>query len=244
MGAIDFKGNEWPDRGVLYKRTLFSFWNCVMLFVVCSGMQFAVAGEALATFRDCADCPEMVELSGKGYAIGKYEVTFDDWERCLADGGCNGYKPAEDKKAELWGRGTRPVIYVSWDDAQTYIQWLSKKTGKKYRLPLEAEWEYACFGGVPTNFCGGNDLKDLGWYEENSDSQTHPVGQKRANGYGLYDMTGNVLEWVEDCWEGHCKVRGGGWHYGSNLVRATNTLMFVSTLRSYSYGFRLARTIP
>jgi len=217
-----------------------------MSLVLCSGVQLVAAGEVPAAFRDCTDCPEMVSLPDKGFAIGKYEVTFDDWDICVSGGGCNGYKPAEGKPAGLWGRGTRPVTYISWDDAQTYIQWLSKKTGKNYRLPSEVEWEYACYGGTQTEYCGGDDVKVLAWFEENSDFQTHPVGQKQANGYGLYDMSGNLWEWMDDCWEGHCKVhkmRGGGWHYDANLVRATVSLMFVSTLRSYSYGFRLARSL-
>ena len=242
MGTVDFS-EEWG----VDKRSLLSFWNWVILFTFCSGMQLVSAGQEPEAFRDCTDCPEMVKMPDKGYAIGKYEVTFDDWDRCVADGGCNGYKPGEGKKAELWGRGTRPVIYVSWDDAQSYIQWLSKKTGKNYRLPNEAEWEYACYGGNQTKYCGGDELKEVAWFEKNSGDQSHPVGQKRPNGYGLYDMTGNVWEWTEDCWEGHCKVRkmrGGGWHYDADIVRATNTLMFITTLRSYSYGFRLARTLP
>ncbi|MBI5430129.1 MAG: formylglycine-generating enzyme family protein [Nitrosomonadales bacterium] len=218
-----------------------------MCLAFCSVVQIVMADPVAGVFRDCDVCPDMIGLPEKGYAIGKFEVTFDDWDACLAEGGCNGYKPAEGKPAEQWGRGGRPVIYVSWDDAQAYIEWLSRKTGKSYRLPSKEEWEYACYGGRKTKYCGGDDIKAVAWYEDNSAGQNHPVGEKRANGYGLYDMSGNVWEWTDTCWEGDCGlrvIRGGGSVYEPQLLQATISLRFLKTSRSYSYGFRLARSLP
>ncbi len=198
------------------------------------------------TFKDCDDCPEMVPIPHKDYAIGRYEVTFDQWDACLADGGCNGYQPAVGKKAETWGRGARPVIYVSWEDIQSYLQWLSKKTGKGYRLPDEAEWEYACHAGTESSYCGGDRLKTVAWFEDNSQDQTHPVGEKQPNAYGIFDMSGNVWEWTDSCGDADCanrKLKGGGWMYDSKLLRSEVSLRFAPKLRSYSYGFRVATTL-
>ena len=100
-----------------------------------------------------------------------------------------------------WGGGKRPVIGVTWHNADVFCKWLSKKTGKKFRLPTEAEWECACRGGTQTAFSFGDDpdeLEDYGWYEDNSEDMTHEVAQKKPNPYGLYDMHGNVREWVSD----------------------------------------------
>lgn len=132
------------------------------------------------------------------FKMGKYEVTFAQWDACVADGGC---KSQPDDKG--WGRANRPVIIVTWNDVQVFIKWLNQKTGRNYRLPSEAEWEYACrSGGKRETFCGGNGLEGLnsvGWYNKNSGGMSHPVGQKQPNGLGLYDMSGNVEEWIEDC---------------------------------------------
>jgi len=226
----------------LYSNMLYGF----AVLMICFSANLVYAGEELEIFRDCEDCPEMVALPDKGIAIGKYEVTFDEWDVCLADGGCNGYKPGEGKKSEAWGRGSRPATYISWEDAQSYIQWLSNKTGKNYRLPSEDEWEYACYGEKETKYCGGNDIKALGWFEENSGDQTHPVGEKKPNERGIHDMSGNLWEWTSDCVQGDCtihKIRGGGWSYGAQLVQAKVSLRFLGTMRSYAYGFRLARSL-
>lgn len=209
----------------------------------------APASTSSNTFRDCPECPEMVTLPNKEFAIGKYEVTFDEWNACISDGGCNGYQPADGRKAAAWGLGKRPVIYVSWGDTQTYLQWLSKKTGKTYRLPKESEWEYACYGGNKKEYCGNGKLVTIAWYDENSEEQTHPVGQKQANEYGLYDMSGNVWEWTDGCGKDNLErencnlriMRGGSWNYDSVLLRAAIRLPFLSSLRSYSYGFRVVR---
>ncbi len=181
-----------------------------------------VAGEI---FRDCDQCPEMVVVPagsftmgsprGEGsdderpqhevtiaraFAVGKYPITFDEWDACVAAGGCK-YKPED----AGWGRSRRPAINVSWNDAQEYVAWLSKKTGKPYRLLSEAEWEYAARGGTTTRYPWGNDpgtnrANFYGSGSEWSGKQTAPVGSFDPNKFGLYDMIGNVWEWVEDCW--------------------------------------------
>jgi formylglycine-generating enzyme required for sulfatase activity len=135
------------------------------------------------------------------FAVGRFAVTFDEWDACAADGGCNGYKP-EDKG---WGRGRRPVIEVSWDDAKAYVAWLSKTTGKTYRQLSEAEREYVTRAGTTTPFWWGNSISTSqanydgtsvnGEYRQ----QTLPVGSLQPNPWGLYHVHGNVWEWVEDC---------------------------------------------
>lgn len=175
------------------------------------------------TIKDCADCPEMVVIPAgsfqmgadknfeeasdsegpvhrvevKSFLMGKYEVTQTEWVAVM------GGNPSEFK-----GR-TRPVEHVSWNDAQEFIRRLNAKTGKEYRLPSEAEWEYAARAGSQSAWSFGDDKGQLGnhaWYIDNSGNETHPVGQLQANKFGLFDMHGNVWEWVQDCW--HFNYRG------------------------------------
>ena len=136
------------------------------------------------------------------FEMGRYEVTFDEYSAFLLDSGDIKLPPNH----EGWGRGSRPVINVSWEDAQAYIKWLNGKVrhNKTFRLPTEAEWEYACRANTKTLYYSGNkeeDLKQVGWYVENSGSQTHPVGEKKFNDFGLYDMHGNVWEWCQDWYD-------------------------------------------
>ena len=129
------------------------------------------------------------------FAVGKYPVTFDQWNACVKDGGTT-YHPYEHER----GLGSHPVINVSWDDIQPYLRWLSKVTGKPYRLLSEAEWEYAASAGSQTAYSFGDDEKELdryAWFDENSGGKTHPVGEKLPNAFGLYDMYGNVYEWTD-----------------------------------------------
>jgi formylglycine-generating enzyme required for sulfatase activity len=139
-----------------------------------------------------------------------------------------------------------PVDSVSWDDVQQFIQKLNAKTGKQYRLPSEAEWEYACRGGSKDEYCGGGDLNALGWYSDNSrEDTTHPVGLKKPNGYGLYDMSGNVWEWSNDKYEaGKRVVRGGSCRANAQSARAAFRFG-LDPAEQYDWGgFRLARTLP
>ena len=134
--------------------------------------------------------------------MNTYEVTFEEYDAfALATG-------RELPDDQGWGRGRRPVINVTWEDATVYAKWLSAETGKRYRLPTEAEWEYAARAGTETPYWWGDDIKQDSkvWANCNDcgspwdGNETAPVGQFPANGFGLYDMAGNVLEWVQDCW--------------------------------------------
>jgi formylglycine-generating enzyme required for sulfatase activity len=136
---------------------------------------------------------------------------------------------------------------VSWDDIQVFLQKLNAKTGRQYRLPNETEWEYACYGGSTSEYCGSNDINAVAWYETNSNSTTHPVGQKQANGFGLYDMSGNVWQWMENKYDNeHDRraLRGGSWSYGPQFVRAAIRDYGVPAKRFSDFGFRVARTLP
>jgi formylglycine-generating enzyme required for sulfatase activity len=188
------------------------------------------------------------------FAIGQYAVTFAEYDRFCELTQRN--KPGD----AGWGRGTRPVIYVNWYDAMAYADWLSEETDQPYRLPTEAEWEYACRGGkVGEIYCGGNEIDQVAWYSENSGGQTHPVGRKAANGYGLYDMSGNTWEWTCSVYdkeyggaEMKCAkkdttnplaVRGGSWYYGPTRVRSANRSWDNPAYCYYYLGFRLARSL-
>ena len=239
-------------------------------------------------FRDCAECPEMVVVPAgsflmgspkseterhgdegpvhrveiaKPFAIGVYEVTFAEWDACAADGGCGGYLPDD----EGWGRGRRPVINVSWEDAQEYVRWLSAKTGKRYRLPSESEWEYAARAGTRTPFHTGETIsKDQAKYLNDPEGfygQTVAVGTFDANEWGLCDVHGNVWEWAEDCWNdrytgaptdgsawvsGDCSrrvLRGGSWNNEPSGLRAALRYGITSGGRYDNVGFRVARTL-
>ena len=178
--------------------------------------------------------------------MGKFEVTQAQWQRVM------GTNPASFKSGE------NPVENVSWNDAQEFILKLNQQTGKAYRLPTEAEWEFACrSGGKQEKYCGGDNLDALAWDKANSKKKTHPVGQKKANGLGLYDMSGNVWEWCEDWHEenyyaasprqnplgpssGASRVfRGGGWDDGPWVARSASRNGNAQDVRKDNLGFRL-----
>ena len=188
------------------------------------------------------------------FEISQYPVTFDDYDQfCEAE---NREKPND----QGWGRDRRPVIKVSWEDANAYCRWLTEQTGREYRLPTEAEWEYACRAGSTGDWCFGDDeaqLKDYAWYGENSGNETHPVGEKKPNAFGLYDVHGNVWEWCQD-WYGkytgepqtnpvgpangdYRVLRGGSWLYDAVLTRCALRDGSWPVRRDSLVGFRLAR---
>jgi formylglycine-generating enzyme required for sulfatase activity len=170
------------------------------------------------------------------FAIGTCEVTFDEYDRFAQ---ATGRALHGD---EGWGRGRRPVIQVAWEDAKAYAKWLSQQTGKRYRLPTEAEWEYAARSGGKEEIWAGtskeSELKDYAVYERH---RTEPVGSKQPNGLGLHDMSGNVWEWVEDCWhkdyegapaDGSAWLLTGGGDCGRRVVRGGSWLGFPVYLRA------------
>ena len=149
-----------------------------------------------------AEKPRVEVTIGRPFAIGKYEVTFAEWDACVEAEGCE-HRPED----EGWGRGDRPVIHVSRTDAKRYARWLSERTGEEYRLPSEAEWEYAARAGTETARWWGDELGEGrvpcdGCGTRWDGRSTAPVGSFPANPWGLHDMLSNVEEWVADCWHG------------------------------------------
>jgi hypothetical protein len=201
------------------------------------GNYLAQANIQIKKLRDEIRVPVMVSVPGKDYEIGKFEVTQGEWKAVM------GSNPSYFKSC-----GEQcPVEQVSWDDAKEYIQKLNTLSGKQYRLPTEAEWKYACYGGNKSDYCGGNDINAVAWVKENSDTQIHAVGGKQPNGYGLHDMTGNAWEWVNDCEGGSCVervMRGGSWYAVTLKSRAETRGRSNATYKFDSVGFRLARTLP
>ena len=241
-------------------------------------------------FRDCSTCPEMVVVPAgsfmmgspeteedrdrdegpqrkvtiaQPFAVGKFEMTFDEWQACVAGGGCQKNQSPSDRG---WGTERRPVINVSWDHAQEYLKWLSGKTGKTYRLLTEAEWEYAARAGTTTRYSWGDDVGKgnancNGCGSQWDKKQTAPVGSFKANAFGLHDMHGNVWEWVEDC-HGDYKdaptdgtkapdrvgcnrvYRGGSCYDLPGDLRAATRYGLRPENGDYDMGFRAARTLP
>ncbi|MDP1701192.1 MAG: SUMF1/EgtB/PvdO family nonheme iron enzyme [Aestuariivirga sp.] len=247
--------------------------------------------------RDCSECPELAVVNagrfamGEGsegleyqvsvtatqdvaitapFAIGRYEITFDEWSQCVGDGGCT-RQPGD----ENWGRGRRPVINVSFNDiTQQYLPWLSATTGFSYRLPTEAEWEFAARGGAAAAagqaYSFGNDGTLLCQYGNSSDNAetvgacsdgfaaTAPVGSLKPNGLGLFDMHGNVWEWTADCWQPQYSakaakpaetcttrlLRGGSWASNAAALRSAARGWESQDKSKNSIGFRVARALP
>jgi formylglycine-generating enzyme required for sulfatase activity len=238
-------------------------------------------------FRDCLGCPEMIVLPAGEFqmgsrngdidelplrririerpiAVSRFEVTFSEWDLCALSGDC-----ARDVYDSTFGRGQQPVINVSWEDAQDYINWISGESGIRYRLLTEAEWEYASRGGANTDFWWGNSLIAdkavcIGCVSNWSNESPAQVGQYGANGYGLYDMAGNVAEWLQDCkhmdykgapvsglsWMaesgGDCSqavIRGGSWLSHPNEMRSADRAFARRNYSDHSIGFRVARDL-
>lgn len=251
--------------------------------------------EALSTFKDCDLCPQLVVIPegsfmmgspvdelqrgtregpqhkasiSKPFAIGKFEVTFREWDACVAAGGCDDHGTGD----RGWGRDQRPVILITWDHAKAYVSWLSDLTEQRYRLPSETEWEYAARAGTTTPFSTGQTIttdqanfngnytyngSDKGVYRK----QTAPVGSFPANAFGLHDMHGNVYEYTEDCfhetYEGApvdgspwiseiCErrvQRDGSWKGRPPYIRVAARSSVVTNYGRDSFGFRVARDL-
>jgi formylglycine-generating enzyme required for sulfatase activity len=234
-------------------------------------------------FRDCDRCPDVVVIGagafGMGsddfetekpvhraviarpFAMGRSEVTFAQWDACVADGGCT-YRPSDEGR----GRTTLPVGALSWRDASAYVDWLSRTSGHAYRLPTETEWEYAARAGTTTAFWWGDDVRagfaNCRGCGGDGGRETRAVGSYQANPFGLVDTAGNVAEWVSDCWTesyrrdpsdaatraaGACKqrvVRGGSFDSGPRYVRSSSRFPSDPDLRYYANGVRVLRELP
>lgn len=251
--------------------------------------------KAKDSFKECTDCPEMIVVpsghflmgspEGQGhfdehpqhevtiaqpFAVSMFELTFAQWDACAAQGGCNAHVSDSG-----FGRGQQPVINVSWDDAKEYVAWLSRTTAKNYRLLSEAEYEYAARAGTQTVFPWGDDIKlndvpmadCLGCGSKWDGKQPAPVGSLPANAFGLFDMAGNVTEWIEDFYQityqgaptngsawlaaedffpqdryNH-SVRGGSWSSSEEAVKSASRNGYSPYIRSNGLGFRVARTL-
>jgi formylglycine-generating enzyme required for sulfatase activity len=263
------------------------------------GRRSPVSVSAEPSFRDCPTCPLMVKLPAgeflmgspesehrrgtdegpqhrvviaQPFAIAKYEVTFAEWDACVAKGGCS-HKPSD----EGWGRDKHPVVNISWNDAVQFVGWLASSTGKAYRLPTEAEWEYAARGvtsatAVSQPFSTG---PTIGYKQANYDAnfvygtgkigvyrqKTLDVGSLPRNPFGLHDMQGNVWEWVQDCYRpdyleaptdgsavsnADCKLRilrGGAWNYYPWTLRSAYRYATPGDVRLNNVGLRVARSL-
>jgi formylglycine-generating enzyme required for sulfatase activity len=234
-------------------------------------------------FQDCTDCPGLVAMPAgsfemgssasdydkpihrvsipKSFAIGRYEVTFKEYDKCVEEKGC---KRSPDDRG--WGRGMHPVINVSWVDAKEYTTWLSKKTGHVYRLPSEAEWEYAARAGSGASFWWGSGvgsrLANCRECRTGQAEHTMPVGSYKPNAFGLFDTAGNAAEWTEDCWnddyrgaptngsawtKGNCALRvlrGGSFDSQATYVQSGARFRYDIDVPYSANGFRVVRELP
>lgn len=233
---------------------------CPQMTVIPSG-SFTMGAPPDESGEDASARPHHIVTIAKPFAVSTYQVTFDEWGTCVAYGDC---APKDDNG---WGSGTRPVIFVTWKDAETYVVWLSKMTGKSYRLLSEAEYEYVMRAGSQAAYPWGDQIEKNnadcdGCGSQWDDKQTAPVGSFAPNRFGLHDMTGNVWEWVEDClhtdyggapndgsaWtkDGICGTRiqrGGGYDSPIPLLRSFFRNWNATDNADKDFGFRVTRTL-
>jgi formylglycine-generating enzyme required for sulfatase activity len=230
--------------------------GCPVMIVVPAG-KFTMGSPEAERGRSEWEGPQHEVTIARPFAIGRTDVTFAEWDICAAAAAC----PKTSDNG--WGRGDRPVILVSWEEAKGYVRWLTRMTGKDYRLLSESEWEYAARAGNQSRYTFGDDetkLADYAWYVENSEAKTQSVGMKRPNAFGLFDMHGNVWQLVEDCyhynyrdapsdgsaWTGQCGnrvLRGGSWIVDRQGLRSAVRLWTNPYGRYTIFGFRVARTL-
>ena len=231
--------------------------SCPELVMVPSG-SYMMGSPSSERFRSDNEDPVHRIMIERPFAVGVYEVTFDEWEACRRDEGCS-HNPDDSG----WGRGRRPVIDVSWNDAQAYVKWLSRETGEEYRLLSESEWEYMARAGTtgPFHFGSTVSTEQANYHGSRYRQQTEPVGSFPANAYGVHDVHGNIREWVADCWHesyrgaptdgsawtrGSCDrrvLRGGSWFDGVRRQRSAQRSTYFTEDRNNIVGFRIARTL-
>jgi formylglycine-generating enzyme required for sulfatase activity len=233
--------------------------GCPAMVVIPAGT-FMMGSPENEADRDNSEGPQHKVTIIEPFAVSKFEVTFEEWDACTAAKACP-------LVADQWGRGKMPVINVSWEDAKGYVNWLSGATGKEYRLPTEAEWEYAARAGTTSRYFWGDDARMGSGNCDGCGSrwdlkQTAPVGSFKPNVFGVHDMNGNVWEWVEDSWHENYDgapadgsawlgnsdptyrvARGGSWRTESELVRTAVRVKRIKYVRFDTLGFRVARTI-
>jgi formylglycine-generating enzyme required for sulfatase activity len=255
---------------------------------ICPQMVVIPAGSFMMGSPNPADewaGPQRRVTMARPFAVGRFEITFNEWDACVTDGGCKTtprpLSPADFQACvarefcsntpavaaglaaydEGWGRGRRPVIHVNWHDARAYVAWLSRKTARSYRLLSEAEWEYVARVG-PNGAAADTDVARGSGNFDRQLPRTLPVGAYAPNGLGLYDLRGNVAEWVEDCLipkyngapvdgravspSSGCKyraARGGGWRYELRASRPSFRMQGDPLHRNWSVGFRVARDL-
>ncbi len=283
LAAVDPNAQTGPARDMLVPGSLETFRDCDLCpaMVKLPSAQFTMGSAESEEGHQENEGPQRVVTFSRPFAIGQFEITIGDWDACVKDGGCK-----LKVKDEGWGRDKRPAINVSWEDITTqYLPWLSKKTGYKYRLPSEAEWEYAAratmnaeslaprfsFGDDGNELCGFGNGADATAKEQNGGgtgadcrdgyATTAPTGSFKPNPFGIFDMHGNVWEWVEDCWNesyekapvdgkawtrGDCTsrvVRGGSWNSDIPKLRSATRGWNQPSGRNRSIGFRVVREL-
>jgi formylglycine-generating enzyme required for sulfatase activity len=234
-----------------------------------------------AVISDCPQCPQLVLIPPgafnmgstemfpfegpvhqvtihKAFYIGQREVTIDEWGACVGDGGCSYTPPRQGGTS-----GSLPVTNLDWSDAQKYVAWLKQKTGKAYRLPSESEWEYAARAGTRTTYPWGDKMEpnraNCSGCNDPKNSGVVPTGSFPANGFNLFDMSGNAAEWVEDCWNDSYKaaptdgsawtkpqcqervLRGGSFNNDPRYLRSASRFKYDFDVRYYTNGFRVVR---
>ena len=238
----------------------FEFQECAACprMVVIPPGSFAMGSPANEADRTAGEGPQHQVTIARHFALSRTEVTFDEWDACVAAGACP-------KAVDGWGRGSMPAVDVSWEGAERYVTWLSQVTGRAYRLPTEAEWEYAARAGTSTRYFWGD---EVGSGHANCNGcggawtlQTAPVGSFPPNAFGLFDMQGNVWEWVEDVWHGSFDgapadgsawldgdptfrvIRGSSWHNEPELARSAIRFQRHRKVQFDTLGVRVARTL-
>jgi formylglycine-generating enzyme required for sulfatase activity len=246
------------ERALKLKDVFKECAKCPEMIVVPAGT-FTMGSPTSEVGRDDDEGPQRSVTIGKPFAVGRFAITFDEWDACVAEGGCNGHKPSD----QGWGRGRRPVINVSWYDAKAYVAWLSRATGKGYRLLSEAEREYVTRAGTTTPFWWGTSIStsQANYHDGEYRQKTVPVDTFQPNAWGLLQVHGNVAEWVEDCYHdsytgapfdgsawgsGGCNsrvTRGGSWRNWPIFLHAAQRGRDAPHLRSSLVGFRIGRTL-